>query len=356
MAPRLPAIPPFDRVSVSRRGPRHGQPARLGGSRYRATPDSALDVQRSSADPNNAGLVESENRRPIGDGLRGGDLVVDPAALLMQKPLDAFFGRPCWNNDLEWAARANRDPHRLARSDERTRTSTALRRRLHPPRCDGRSSCPVRFEAVHRGRRLHHVQAEHTAESRGARSATTAKSSIRPRKVPILTASKYGVPGRGGAVRGLAGPAETSTNGASTIRNRPSPPTREHVADGSVDRRARLVSDGQWYPSSSCAHRATQSHAPSNRRPQGSRSSIWLRDRLPHRGPEPIMDAGKPPCTRDRPLTVAAGNRTRLPRVHPRTGHRARNQRTAVNSDERTFRVRRPHGWRPIRSTMRLSA
>jgi hypothetical protein len=31
----------------------------------------------------------------------------------MQKPLDAFFGRPCWNNDLEWAARADGDPHRL---------------------------------------------------------------------------------------------------------------------------------------------------------------------------------------------------------------------------------------------------
>ena len=69
--------------------------------------------ERLSADPNNAGLVESENRRPIGDGLGGGDLVVDPAALLMQKPLDAFFGRPCWNNDLEWVAWANRDPHRL---------------------------------------------------------------------------------------------------------------------------------------------------------------------------------------------------------------------------------------------------
>jgi hypothetical protein len=101
---------------------------------------------------------------------------------------------------------------------------------------------PVRFEAVLRSR-LHHVQAEPPK--------SLAEPDLRRRLVVgYLTAEgahPRGVEVRRSwawrAVRGLAGSAEQ----ARTVHPRSVPvqvrQSREHIADGSVDRRARLVSN-----------------------------------------------------------------------------------------------------------------
>ena len=156
---------------------------------------------------------------------------------------------------------------------------------------------PVRFEAVLRSR-LHQVQAEPPQ--------SLAKPDLRRRLVVgYLTAEgahPRGVEVRRSrawrAIRGLAGSAEQAPTvhpRSVTIQVRQ---PREHVADGSVNRRARLVSNR------SGTHLLHARTAPRNptllliavpKAPPAA-SCIGIGPRI---GAEPIMDAGKQLCTRE---------------------------------------------------------